>query len=240
MSFPAQISHFFTQHQIQLQAWPVQNELFLDETSGILIWLFDPQNKTHVNSLESIRNQAQLEGLRLIVLPIDFWVNKQELVQDRLLSLWKKSKRILAKNCVLDRVDKDTADAFLERNHFFGTCAAKHRLGLYSKNGHLQAIATFGKPRLMTYDEQYYSHEWLRYASSSNTTIIGGMGKLLQAFLLETKAVHVMTYADMNWGSGKSFEKLGFKKQAIKSNLGENLGASMKYILDLKAPSHDI
>ena len=239
MSFHAQISHFFKQHQIQLQAWSVQNELFFDETLGILIWLFDPQNSAHVKDLEFIRSKAQFDGLRLIVLPLDFWVNKQELVQDRLLSLWKKSKRILAKNCVLDRVDKDTADAFLERNHFFGTCAAKHRIGLYSKNGYLQAIATFGKPRLMTYDEQYYSHEWLRYASLSNTTIIGGMGKLLQAFLLETKAVHVMTYADMNWGSGKSFEKLGFKKQAIKSNLGENLGASMKYILDLRAPSHE-
>ncbi len=241
MSVNSAIRQFLATHAIEIQVldeFPIS--LFATDAK-IQITVIEQQTKITPSLLEQIRKEANQNGNRFVLIPEELWKTKQELVQNRLLSLWKKRNRILAKDCKIDRVDKDTAATFLENNHFFGTCSAKHRLGLYNSVGELQALATFAKPRLMTQElKPYHSHEWLRYASLSHTTVIGGMGKLLQAFLLETKAEHVMTYADLNWGNGHSFEKLGFKSQLAKTNLGTLMGASMKFTLDLRKDEQTI
>ncbi len=235
MSVFIEIIQFLNSHAIPIQVLDsIPYTIFSDEPR-IQILVIDDQSFDKKITLNQLRKNAILEGFRFVMIPEQLWHKNQELVQNRLLSLWKIRNRILAKDCLIDRVDKETSNLFLEKNHFFGACNAKHRLGLYNKMGELQALATFAKPRLMTYEHTpYYSHEWLRYASLSHTTVVGAMGKLLQAFLLETKAQHVMTYADLNWGIGRSFEKLGFKSQSVKTDLGETMGASMKYTLDLR------
>ncbi len=235
MSVLTEIIQFLMGHAIPIQVLNTTPYTILSDEPRIQILVIDHQLFGNNVRLNQMRKNAISEGFRFIMIPEQYWQKKQELVQNRLLSLWKIRTRILAKDCLIDRVDKETSCNFLEKNHFFGACDAKHRLGLYNKKSELQALATFAKPRLMTYEHiPYYSHEWLRYASLSNTTVIGAMGKLLQAFLLETKAQHVMTYADLNWGTGLSFEKLGFKCHSIKTDLGDTLGASMKYTLDLR------
>lgn len=233
MSVFTEIIQFLSSHAIPIQVMDT-NTIQSDEPQ-IQIHVIDTQSFENKIRLDLLRENAILQGFRFIMIPEQLWHKKTELVQNRLLSLWKIRKRILAKDCLIDRVDKEIAYDFLEKNHFFGACDSKHRLGLYNKQGELQALATFAKPRLMNYERiPYYSHEWLRYASLSNTTVVGAMGKLLQSFLLETKAQHVMTYADLNWGTGHSFEKLGFKSHSIKTDLGVAMGASLKYTLDLR------
>lgn len=62
------------------------------------------------------------------------------------------------------------------------------------------------------------SYEWVRYASLPDTRIVGGMGKLLNAFLRAVNhsidgkmlPIEVMSYSDNEWSSGNVYEQLGF------------------------------
>ena len=60
----------------------------------------------------------------------------------------------------------------------------------------------------------YRSYEWVRYASLPDVRVVGGMGKLLGAFLREAEAeggrTEVMTYSDNEWSEGSVYPKLGF------------------------------
>ena len=62
------------------------------------------------------------------------------------------------------------------------------------------------------------SYEWIRYASLPGVRVVGGMGRLLKAFIEERYSriepgtpLEVMTYSDTEWGNGEVYEKLGFK-----------------------------
>ena len=62
------------------------------------------------------------------------------------------------------------------------------------------------------------SYEWVRYASLPGVRVVGGMGRLLNAFIEERYTriepgtpLEVMTYSDTEWSNGDVYEKLGFK-----------------------------
>lgn len=90
----------------------------------------------------------------------------------------------------------------------------------------LVAVATFSNAR--RWEKQgrtVCSYEWVRYASLSDTRVIGGMGKLLGAFIAERHPDDIMTYAistavpgrPQRSGSdseGNVFRKLGFTEES--------------------------
>ncbi len=65
------------------------------------------------------------------------------------------------------------------------------------------------------------SYEWVRYASLPGYRIVGGMGRLLEAFLKHIRRIRrekgnslpieVMTYSDTEWSDGNVYRKLGFE-----------------------------
>ena len=63
------------------------------------------------------------------------------------------------------------------------------------------------------------SYEWIRYASLPGVRVVGGMGRILNAFLQERVArkdnpltpLEIMTYSDNEWSNGDVYLKLGFK-----------------------------
>ena len=62
------------------------------------------------------------------------------------------------------------------------------------------------------------SYEWVRYASLPGIRVVGGMGKLLNAFIQERYTriqpgtpMEIMTYSDTEWGNGEVYLKLGFR-----------------------------
>lgn len=56
--------------------------------------------------------------------------------------------------------------------------------------------------------------EMARFASKINTVVIGGLAKLLKSALKICKKLNyngILTYADLRYGRGKGYEKVGFK-----------------------------
>ncbi len=106
------------------------------------------------------------------------------------------------------------------------------------ENGELVAVATFSASRNITIDvtknkkvsskietdnridgshdseftgsQLVSSYEWVRYASIMGVRVVGGMGKLLGAFIQEVRPEDIMTYADLEWSDGGAYRQLGF------------------------------
>ena len=71
------------------------------------------------------------------------------------------------------------------------------------------------------------SYEWIRYASLRGVRVVGGRGKLLDAFVEDVRPSDVMTYADLSWpDGGKTYGKLGFEQEGTVERGGS---INMKY-----------
>ncbi len=184
---------------------------------------------THWSECIQFVESERAAGRNCILIWEDFWVKKREIVQSRLLALLGRAHRIPARLTVAKRIDKAAADAFLEQNHLNGAVMAKYKYGLFlparyfrvlssalippASNELLVAVATFSFPRIFNKDTQpLRSHELIRFASLVDTNVVGGLDKLLQAFIRDKMPGDIMTYADLEWSAGKSYEKLGFEE----------------------------
>jgi hypothetical protein len=219
--------------------------LFFSDKQLVMLLIDKNQEDYFYSNEKEILNWIQDKNFRIIFLFERDWFENPTILENRILSLWKIRNRIHGRACTIERINKVQSDEFLITNHSLGKSGAFYHFGLFYKN-ELKAVASFSKARIMTYEViPYYSYVWERYASASDCTIIGGMSKLLKAFLDETSAKHIMTYADKNWGNGDAFLKLGFKvisesetlnSKIRNNNLSRGISSigSLKFILDLR------
>lgn len=167
------------------------------------------------------------------------------------------SRTVFARNCDVRRIDRKTADAFLDANHIYGSASCRHCYGLFRRRvtgasekpscppessaeaahtfpamenvpsaGELVAVATFSNARRWEKQGRIInSYEWIRYASLKDTRVVGGMGKLLNAFIEERHPDDIMTYAistavpgrelrDGVESEGNVYRKLGFREES--------------------------
>jgi hypothetical protein len=158
----------------------------------------------------TISDEAKHHGLKCIHIWEDVYQQDPELVLARTLALIGNRKRIHGRATHVVRIDKKTADDFLNKNHLQKAVSAYYKFGLYKKDL-LVSVATFSKSRIMQDGAvPYRSYELIRFASEGGVTVTGGLSKLLTAFIREVNPAHIMTYADRDWGSGEGYEKLGF------------------------------
>ena len=135
-------------------------------------------------------------------------------------------KNIFARNCELRRIDKPTAKAFLDAYHRLGDTTCRYRYGLFTRRttgagetslpaGTLVAVSTFSNARRWQKGESVVSsYEWIRYASIDGLRVVGGMGKLLQAFIDDVHPDDIMSYADADWpDGGDAYRTLGFTEE---------------------------
>lgn len=133
---------------------------------------------------------------------------------------------IYARNCEVRRLDKPAASNFFDLYHRLGSTGCRYRYGLFVKRstgagearlpaGTLVAAAGFSNARRWLKDGVIVSsYEWIRYASLRGVRVVGGMGKLLDAFVEEVHPSDVMTYADLSWPDGGAvYRRLGFKQE---------------------------
>ena len=167
-------------------------------------------------------------------------------------------RTVFARNCDVRKIDRKTADAFLDVNHIWGSASCRDCYGLFRRRVtgvserltanaaeasavasdvvpvqennctvcELVAVATFSNAR--RWEKQgrtVSSYEWVRYASLKDTRVVGGMGKLLKAFIEERHPDDVMTYAistavpgrELREGvesEGNVYRKLGFQEES--------------------------
>jgi len=157
-------------------------------------------------------------GFREIRVYEDLWFTKGDIIKNRLRALLGKGEAIFARKCVVANIDANKAIGFLEKNHILGYSRAKFFYGLFYCE-RLVAVAAFSAPRPIKRESGVVSSfEWVRYASVGSSRVVGGMGRLLSAFVEEKSPQEVMSYADLDWGgqngyngSGVAYKKLGFE-----------------------------
>ncbi|KAB7731222.1 hypothetical protein F5984_10490 [Rudanella paleaurantiibacter] len=179
-----------------------------------------------------LSEQLRAEGWLVVHLWADVEQLKPAVVASRVRALAGDSVRIPARLTQVRRIDRPTALAFLEQNHLQVATASKYKYGLWLPQRYfrvlppdyltpeqaqqpecLVAVATFSHPRTIPRDGQpYRSYELVRFANRLGCTVVGGLDKLLKAFVAEHKPDDIMTYADRDWSDGRSYERLGFER----------------------------
>ncbi|HJB44025.1 MAG TPA: hypothetical protein IAB87_04475 [Candidatus Coprenecus merdipullorum] len=180
-----------------------------------------------VESLLALKEELWMEGVRdRLLLYEDRWVGSGPLVRSMLQARMGLGRRVYARNCEVRPVNAETAAAFLERTHAYGSARSFCRLGLFRMRATgreeatmdstpgMVALASFSSGRKM--NDGRLSYEWIRYASLRGVRVVGGMGKLLGAFAagimgnMPETPFEVMTYSDEEWYDGRSYAELGF------------------------------
>jgi len=135
---------------------------------------------------------------------------------------------IFARNCEIRRIDRPSADAFLDSNHRLGHTGGRYHYGMFVRrstggselklaSGTLVAVASFSNARCWKKgDGTVRSYEWIRYASLQGLRVVGGMSRMLSFFCDEVHPDDVMTYADLSWpDGGEVYEILGFEPECV-------------------------
>lgn len=176
---------------------------------------------------------ANETNFRQIKIYEDLWFTKGEIIRNRLKALLGKGEVVFARKCRIVIIDTPVAREFLDNNHILGYSRAKFFYGLFysTHSGDLSkerlvAVASFsaGRPMKRIKGRQratngeidsteifVSSFEWIRYASVGASRVIGGMGRLLNAFVEHKNPQEVMSYADSDWSVGNAYSKLGFE-----------------------------
>ena len=126
---------------------------------------------------------------------------------NKVIDLIKPKERIYARKCILKEVSNKETTEFLNKYHLQNTCRGQNiRLGLYTSDGDLVQIMTFGRPRY----NKNFEYELLRLCTKSGYIVIGGAEKLFNYFINEYKPKSIISYCDNSKFSGNVYTKLGF------------------------------
>lgn len=138
----------------------------------------------------------------------DEWLYKQNIVKSILLNKFGKNQnKIFARKCQIFSVYPEDARQFYFNNHIQGFINGTH-LGLFY-NGEIVSMITFGTPRF----ELSHETEIYRFCNKTNTSVIGGLSKLIKAMISVSNTKSIVTYADARYGLGLGYAKCGFKFQ---------------------------
>lgn len=166
-----------------------------------LLEFYETQNP--YNSFVSIPN-----GIRLWQ---DQWVHQKPIVTGRILSLLGKSTPIYARKTVVKKINQDEADRFLNGNHLQGSTKAKIKYGIYHKE-HLVSVATFTWPRKFYKEDRIHlSFGLIRHCNLNGHHVIGGLSKILAQLQKDYAVDDIMTFVDLDWSEGTSYQQLGFE-----------------------------
>lgn len=181
----------------------------------------------------------QIASSDILYLYEDRWWAARKMVQERIFARLERFRSVFARKCrVLSGRNNpafgEMVRGFLEQHHSYSSAKCRYRFALECE-GEIVAVATFSQGRPMVRkveaplqnvpkEEQqnadivvFDSYEWVRYASLSGVRVVGGMGKLLNAFIEERLGkigydtpMEIMTYSDTEWSNGDVYTKLGF------------------------------
>lgn len=163
--------------------------------------------RLHYDKYLACKNQ----GIRLIQIYEDEWINKKEIVKNIIKqSLNINSNKVYARNCNIEIINKDTTKEFLNKNHIQGFSTGKVYLSL-KHNSIIVAVMVLGQNKSLRGETNTW--ELIRYAT--NTNVVGGMSKLFKNFINNYNPSKVITYSDNDKFTGNSYYKLGFNISSL-------------------------
>jgi predicted Zn-ribbon and HTH transcriptional regulator len=153
------------------------------------------------------------KGVRLIHIFEDEWLNKKEIVKNRLKSILGLNKnKIYARNCNIKEIDAKTKNDFLNAYHIQGADKSSIKLGAYYQD-ELIGVMTFSKPRISLGQKNNKNlvYELSRFSNKSDIRTPGLASKLLSFFERNYDWAEIYSYADRRWSQGAVYPILGFK-----------------------------
>lgn len=156
---------------------------------------------------------CQENGIRLLTVFEDEWLEKPEIVLDRIRHAFGVAAvKLDARKLTVREVDAATTRAFFEATHIQGA-ATQHvyAVGLYDGERLVQCMS-LGRPsraHVMTAD----TLELKRLAALPGISVRGGAARLfrrLTAWALENGYQSIKSYCDLRYGTGRVYEALGF------------------------------
>ncbi len=145
------------------------------------------------------------------------WHTKKHILLNRIHSLLGYNTCLPAKLCNCVTVSEDIAMSFLQQNHVLGALKTRHYYALIHHN-QVVAVAAFSHGRAMRrLPEGILSYELVAYASLTDLTVVGGLSKLLNAFVHDHNPGDIMTYADASFTNvySNAFTQLGFTLHSL-------------------------
>ncbi len=171
------------------------------KTDKVVVYIYFPGTERLLN----------LHELPIIHIDIDRIINQSTTIIYRLKGLHGLGQRIYARKTVVARIDKRVATAFLDEHHLQGAMPGKYRYGLFYE-GELVSAAVFSGGRIMRdISSEYRSFELIRFCHKGDALVVGGISKLIKAFIADFNPQDIMTYADRDWCSDSSLERIGFQ-----------------------------
>ncbi|QPX63856.1 putative homing endonuclease [Campylobacter phage F358] len=144
------------------------------------------------------------KGIQLLHIFESSWIEKKDIWTSIINNKLGKSKKIMARKCILKKVDKAEEKEFLNTNHLQGFIGSNICYGLYF-NDELVCLMSFGKPRFTN----KYDWELIRLCTKMGMNVIGGASKLLKHFEKENKG-SIISYSDRLYSDGSIYKQLGF------------------------------
>ncbi len=141
----------------------------------------------------------------------DLWISQNNIQKARLNSFMQMNKKIFARNCTVKILAEFNAIEFLNKYHQLGFCASNSYLGLYEKDK-LLALASFTKgTKLKRIETNKKSFSLSRFCVLPDISIVGGLTKLINAFVKQNNANDIMTYLDASQSQNSNLLNAGFE-----------------------------
>ena len=150
--------------------------------------------------------ECEKQGIRLIHIFEDEWINKKEICESIILSsLGIYERKIFARKCEIREIPTDEYKIFLNDNHLQGYTLTKHKIGLYYNNELVQCIglssSRFTKNEI----------ELVRLCTKKNTQVIGGFSKLMKNYCSNYNVNEIISYVDRRVFNGIGYKGCGFE-----------------------------
>lgn len=186
------------------------------EVNGIYYHTYENLIKLRNLSPKQAKNYHRLKwilatekGIRII----QFWdseiINKKDIVFSIIGSALGLNKKIYAKNCKIEKIGEKQAYEFFIENHIYNQPVLAKNYALVF-NGEILQVISIGKARFGLDGYEIY-----RIATKNGFNVIGGTGKLIKYVLKDLAIKKLYSYVDLRLFTGKSLEKLGFKRIKI-------------------------
>jgi len=186
-----------------------------------LYWHSELEGKTKNYHLDKTV-LANKNGISLIHIFSDEWLNKGDIVKGRLQNIFNKiNTKIYARKCNIVEIKPKIKDVFLNKYHIQGKDRSSVKLGAYY-NDELVAVMTFGNTRraLGSKNNIVGEYELIRFCTNYNYSVAGIASKLLKHFIRKYNPKSIISYADRRWtlnSMDNLYTKIGFNLTSISS-----------------------
>ena len=152
-------------------------------------------------TIECLKN-----GIKLLQIFEDEWLNKNDIVKSKILHIFglNKKEKIMARKCDIKEILKEDSNKFLKKNHIESFTKSSINIGAFY-NGELIGVASFLKS-----GENYILK---RLATDINYICDGICSKLISFFEKNYQYKSLITFVDRRWSNDNNvFTICGFKK----------------------------